>query len=163
MENSDRLKALKELRRPNVDVGFKTSQDFTEWQGRIAPFLNFSENYHRRFMDVAGKTFDVSGLPARRRFYRQLDSIIAQAITELERGLTPKREVQLTDEHGLWWFLTHGKSKVQLRFLGLLLSAFLIGLGFGSNHFFMSLYNLVKSSATPSTNSVLTTTMPTKK
>ena len=167
MDNSERLTALKALRRPKADTGFKTSQDFTDWQGRIAPLLNFSETYHSLFTDLVSKTFEVSGLPARLKFYRQLDGIIAQAITELERGLTPKRGIELTGDHGVWWFFTHCKSKVQVGFLawffGLIVAAFLLGLGLGSNHFFMRLYDLYVSSTKPAITSPLTTVDPTNK
>ena len=157
---------LKELRRPNMaNESWKSHEEFAEWQAKVTPLLNFNSIYHRSFQEIASKTL-IRGLSSDMyvNLLSQLDSIVAQAITELEHDLAPKpvsKQVavpMLTEEHGLWWFFLHCKSGTRLKFLGLLGSIFLLGLALGSNKFFMQLYNLVKSSTTPSTNQIVTTT-----
>lgn len=166
MDNSGRLKMLKELRRPNMaNETWKSHEQFGEWQAKVAPLLNFNSAYHRNFQELASKTL-IRGLSSDMyvNLLSQLDSIVAQAITELEHDLTPKPDPKqvavpiLTEEHGVWWFFWHCKSATRLKFLGLLGTVFLLGLALGSNRFFMQLYNLVRSSTTPSTSQIVTTT-----
>jgi hypothetical protein len=147
MATSDRLMLLNRHRRRNVDAGFRAPQDFTQWQMSIAPLLKFNRVYHNRFMDSATRAVAASGIQSRRPFYRQMDTIIAQAIAELEAGDAPKREMQVTGEPSVWRFFLQCKPSVQLKCVGLLggllLCAFLIGLGLGSNHVFTRVFSSV--------------------
>ena len=146
MDTSDRLMLLNRHRRRHVDAGFRTPQEFTQWQMSIAPLLKFNRVYHNRFMDSSTSAVAASGIQWRRPFYRQMDTIIAQAIAELEAGRAPKRQMQVTGEPSIWRFFLQCKPSVQLKCVGLLggllLCAFLIGLGFGSNHVFTRVFSV---------------------
>lgn len=126
----------------------------------IAPLLNFNRVYHSRFLDSATRAVAASGIQSRRPFYRQMDTIIAQAIAELEDGAAPKREMQVTGAPSIWGFFLQCKPSVRLKCVGLLggllLCAFLIGLGLGSNHVFSRVFSLVARPGTTFTNSPLT-------
>jgi len=150
------------MRQPSFRGSIQSRRDCLS---RIVPLLNFNEVYYSNAIevsDILGRP-DFSGMKYEHAFAR-MDSMVGQAITELEHGLTPmpepnpKVKFELTDEHGVWWFFWHSKSRTQLKFLAVLGSVFLVGLGLGSNQFFMRLYNLTRSSTAPSTNQVFTTT-----
>jgi hypothetical protein len=130
----------------------------------IAPLLKFNRIYRSRFLDSATRAVAASGIQSRRPFYRQMDTIIAQAIAELEAGKAPKRALQVTGEPSLWRFFLQCKPSVRLKCVGLLggllLCAFLIGLGLGSNHVFTRVLSLVARPGTASTNSTLTSDGP---
>ena len=160
MDTSDRLMLLKRHRRRNVDGGFRTPQEFTQWQMSIAPLLKFSRVYHSCFLDLATRAVAASGIQSRRPLYRQMDTIIAQAVAELEDGDAPKRAMEVTGAPSIRGYFLQCKPSVRLKCVGLLggllLCAFLIGLGLGSNHVFTRVFSLVARPGTTSTNSTLT-------
>jgi hypothetical protein len=127
MDTSHRLQELKALRRSRITKdGFKSREEFTEWQARVAPLLNFNAFYYDNFIQFSSKV-QLSGLSSGMYDYllSQLDSLMAQAITELELDLTPKPPpspaLHLTEEHGLFWFFKSCTTKTR----GWLVAAFI--------------------------------------
>lgn len=116
MKTDKRLSELRALRRPRMaEEGFPTREDFVNWLGRVGPLLNFSDSYYNAFQQAVPE-IQVRGLSTARyeHLLSHIDSIIAQAITELEFGITPKKDIVLDDKHGVWWFFSNCSAKTRL-------------------------------------------------
>src|SRR5438876_3240500 len=116
MTNDDRLLELRRQRELLRGREFRTSiQGRRDILSTIVPLLNFNEVHYSNAVPIA----DVLGRPGfSPSFYdhahAQIDSIVSQAINELECGVTPAPPstalvptAKLTDEHGLLWFWHH--------------------------------------------------------
>ena len=122
MTNEDRLLELRRQRDLLRGPEFRTSvQARRDILSLIVPLLNFNEVYYSNAVPVA----DVFGRPGfsfnfYNHAYAQIDSIVSQAINELECGVTPLPEStalvptsKLTDDHGLLWFWHHCSWRVR--------------------------------------------------
>ncbi len=91
MENTQRLKVLKRLRKEmRQSLGFMNVEARRDFLSQLVPLLNFNDVYYAnalRPVDILGRpNFSVN---AYEQSYAQLDSLVGQAITELEHELTP--------------------------------------------------------------------------
>jgi len=155
MTNDDRLLELRRQR------DFLRGREFrTSIQGRrdilavVVPLLNFNETYYANAMPAA----DILGRPGLssnlyNHAFAQVDSMVSQAITELEHGITPEPTAvalvatpQLTDEHGLLWFWHHCSWKVRWWLIakGIVVACLLMTAGFalGRINFFVEVWKL---------------------
>ena len=158
MTNEERLHQLRRQR------GFLRGREFrTSIQGRrdilavVVPLLNFSETYYANAMEAA----DILGRPGFSsnlydHAYAQVDSIVSQALNELELAITPSASApvvlvptpELTEEHGILWFWHHCSWQVRWWLIakvvvvaGLLVSA---GFALGRINFFVEVWKLWK-------------------
>ena len=159
MTPSQRLDALKRLRVPIRSDTWQTIEERRAWLAQIVPLLNFNSIYYTNALpaaDILGRPGFSSNMYDQRA--AQLESLIGQAITELEHGLTPtespkEREIALTDEHGLWWFFQHCTTKTR----GWMISIAAVILGgavtaayfAGRSHFISQAIDLWRKSSTP--------------
>ena len=162
MTNDDRLVELRRqrdfLRGPEFRTSVQARRDILSV---IVPLLNFNHVYYSNAVPIA----DVLGRPGfSSSFYdqahAQIDSIISQAINELECGLTPAPAdtplvptAKLTDEHGFLWFWHHCSWRVRWWLVAkiTLASAVIFGVGFclGRVNFFVQLWQLWHRAMTP--------------
>jgi len=127
----------------------------------IVPLLNFNEVYYSNAVPIA----DVLGRPGFSsnfydHAYAQIDSILSQAINELECGVAPAptstalvSTAKLTDEHGLLWFWHHCSWRVRWWLIAKVVLAasvvFAVGFGLGRINFFVQLWQLCKQAMAP--------------
>ncbi|MGB8472552.1 MAG: hypothetical protein WCE61_00550 [Candidatus Acidiferrum sp.] len=162
MTNDDRLLELRRqrdfLRGPEFRTSVQARRDILSI---IVPLLNFNEVYYSNAVPVA----DVLGRPGfSSSFYdqahAQMDSIVGQAINELECGLTPAAgemalvpTSKLTDQHGLLWFWHHCSWRVRWWLIAkaVLVSAVIFAVGFclGRVDFFVQLWQLWHRAMSP--------------
>ncbi|MBI3415092.1 MAG: hypothetical protein HY043_07200 [Verrucomicrobia bacterium] len=99
MTNTQRLETLKKLREALRDSAFRTSIQFRqECLEQILPLLNFNGFYYSNAIPVA----DILSRPgfSSMRYdhaFARMDSLIGQAIAELEHGLTPAPQTPFGD------------------------------------------------------------------
>ena len=154
MTNDERLAELRRQR------DFLRTREFRTIQGRrdtlavVVPLLNFNETYYANVMPAA----DILGRPGLsnnlyEHAFAQVDSLVGQAITELEHGLTPASSpvglvptATLSDENGLLWFWHHCSWKVKWWLIakGIVMACFLLAAGFalGRINFFVEVWKL---------------------
>jgi len=151
MKESERIKRLTAIKAiwqsGYASKGFKSHEAFLEWQAQIAPLLNFNDFYYSNFQEFASKVH-VKGLSTGMYEYllSVLDSLVGQAVAELEHRLTQPDDIELGDAHGLYWFWTHATNKTKMWLVMFIVGIWSIGLALGNSHFFMELYNLIKRS-----------------
>src|ERR1043165_6253554 len=113
MTPEDRLLELRRQRDFLRGSEFRTSiQARRDILGVVVPLLNFNYTYYANAMPAA----DILGRPGLssnlyEHAFAQVDSIVSQALNELELAITPDEPAtglvltpKLTDEHGLLWF-----------------------------------------------------------
>jgi hypothetical protein len=153
MDNTTRLKMLRELQLKNGLKDFATHHAFVQWQAKIAPFLNFNRFYHTNWIRLSGPA-SVPGLSAQGHaaLLSQMENIIGQAITELEYDLATKpipSAILLTDEQGVWWFFQHCTIKTRRwvvgSLIGLIVACVTSGYLAGRNHFVRQVIELWQS------------------
>lgn len=124
MTPAERAVELKQLRKRVQAYDLRRNlHERRDLLAAITPLLNFNEFYYSN----AVRATDLLSRPglssnAYEQAEAQLDVLIGQAVTELERNLTPPLPPQpglvptsaLTDEHGLWWFTQHCTGKTRL-------------------------------------------------
>ena len=162
MTNDDRLLELRRqrdfLRGPEFRTSVQARRDILSL---IVPLLNFNEVYYSNAVPVA----DVLGRPGFSsnlydHAYAQMDSIVSQAINELECGVTPAPAptalvptAKLTDEHGLLWFWHHCSWRVRWWLIAKAILAFAaifaVGFCLGRVNFFVQLWQLWHRAMTP--------------
>jgi hypothetical protein len=117
MKNPERASELKRLRKIIQEDGLRVEErERRNILGEIVPLLNFNSSYHINAQWCADM---LSREGLQNTTYEtceaRLDVIMGQAITELEKNLTPPLPSQpglvstpnLTNEQGLWWFIQH--------------------------------------------------------
>jgi hypothetical protein len=162
MTNDERLLELRRqrefLRGPEFRISLQGRRDILS---TIVPLLNFNEVYYSNAVPVA----DVLGRPGFSsgfydHAYAQMDSIVSQAITELERGVRPAPAspalvptAKLTDEHGLLWFWHHCSWRVRWWLIAkaVFVSALILAVGFGlgRTNFFVQVWQLFRQAMDP--------------
>lgn len=162
MTNDERLAELRRqhslLRSPQFRISVQGRRDILS---AIVPLLNFNDTYYANAVPIA----DVLGRPGfSSNFYdqafAQIDSIVSQAIAELQHGITVTKELQalvptakLTDEHGLVWFWHHCSWRVRWWLIAkaVIAAAVLIGIGFGLGriNFFVQVWQLWQKAGRP--------------
>jgi hypothetical protein len=162
MTSNERLLELRRQRDFLRGPEFRTSvQGRRDILSVIVPLLNFNEVYYSNAVPVA----DVLGRPGFSsnfydHAYAQMDSIVSQAINELECGVIPPSAstalvptAKLTDEHGLLWFWHHCSWRVRWWLIAKagLASAVVFAIGFclGRVNFFVQLWQLWHRAMTP--------------
>ena len=163
MTSAERAVELKRLRK-RVQAG-DLRCDLPERRDLLAaitPLLNFNAIYHSNALQAA----DLLSRPglssnAYDQAEAQLDVLIGQAVTELERNLTTPPPPQpglvptsaLTDEHGLWWFTRHCTIKTRLWMFGsavaILLTVTTAAYCAGRNQFISQVIDLWTQSTKP--------------
>jgi hypothetical protein len=144
MEDSVRLKMLKEHYPKNGINTFPKHSDFVEWQAKVAPLLNFNDLYYENWVKLS-RAASTPGLSSYtfKPLFSQMDNIILQATAELEYGLTKKPELTafvLTEEHNVLWFWSHCTWRVRWLIGGVLFAAFALGFTVGRINFFVKVY-----------------------
>lgn len=162
MTNEERLLELRRqrdfLRGPEFRAPLQGRRDIL---ALIVPLLNFNEVCYSNAVPIA----DVLGRPGFSssfydHAYAQMDSIVSQAINELECGVTPAPAstslvptAKLTDEHGLLWFWHHCSWRVRWWLVAKAALAvgviFAVGFGLGRINFFVQLWQLCRRAITP--------------
>src|SRR5438105_3179198 len=153
MNPNDRLIELQRQRDFLHSAEFhKSIQSRRDILSAIVPLLNFNDVYYSKALPVA----DVLGRPGfstafYEQHFAQMDSIVSQAIAELEHGITPvspSPALELTDEHGLLWFWHHCSWRVRWWLIAKAIAAVsvLLGIGFtlGRINFFVQVWKLWK-------------------
>ena len=132
MDNSERLKRLKK-RLQEFDASFESQEACVAWAAQTAPLLNFNDRYHRSFANSA-QCMDIRSLPSYTivRHSNNMKSVVLQAITELEHGLTlnkkPKSgEVNYPEKLTLRWLFVHVPVSFWLWVGGILLTVVAAG------------------------------------
>jgi hypothetical protein len=162
MTNDDRLLELRRQRDFLRGPGFRTSlQARRDSLSLIVPLLNFNEVYYSNAMRIA----DALSRPGFSstfydQAYAQMDSILSQAINELECGVTPTPAStslvptpKLTDAHGMLWFWHHCSWRVRWWLVAKVTLAagvvFAAGFGLGRINFFVQLWQLCRRAMAP--------------
>lgn len=154
MTDIERLEMLRELRSKNSLNCFKTHEEFVEWQGKVAPLLNFNQFYYNNFVRLSS-TASIPKLSSYtyRPLFSQMQNLIIQAITELEYELTPPSPTQssqtqttnlLSSDHNLLWYCCSASLHTRRELILFVLAIFSIGFLCGRNTFLRELYNLIK-------------------
>ena len=164
MTNDERLLELRRqrdfLRAPQFRIS--SPQTRRDILSLILPLLNFNEVYYSNAMPVV----DILGRPglSSSRYnhaFAQIDSIVSQAINELECGVTPAPAstsplvptAKLTDEQGLLWFWHHCSLRVRwwlvAKAVGVAGVIFAVGFGLGRTNFFVQLWQLWRQAIAP--------------
>ncbi len=161
MTNLERATELRRLR-ARVQTGDLRSdiQERRNLLASITPLLNFNEVYYSNALEVA----DLLARPgfssnAYEHAAARLDSLMGQAVTELQHELTPPAESAspavpaMTDEQGVLWFWHHCAWGIRWRIVALcataLLTAASFGFAFGRHNLFVQLFDLIQSSSSP--------------
>jgi hypothetical protein len=148
MTREERLAELKALRKSDILEAFKNRAEFADWQAQVAPLLNFNQFYYSNFVAAADVATDpnLSSYTINPMLAR-LDTLMKQAITELEHDLTLVEESSTQVANGsdldfaeicrrLRWkqWLTLGGGAIAI---------FLAGFFAGRFKFFQNLYDLI--------------------
>ncbi len=94
MNNEERLEALKRMKEAILSPPFRTSMaQRREWLNQVVPLLNFNSHYYSNAVPVA----DILSRPGfstskYEHAEARLQSLVGQAIAELEQSLTPAAE-----------------------------------------------------------------------
>ncbi len=85
MDNVTRLEMLRCLCPKRGAEALQTYRDVVEWQATVAPLLDFDRFYYSNFVRL-GRVISTPGLSSQSYdpAFRQMESIIGQAITDLE-------------------------------------------------------------------------------
>lgn len=158
MTNENRLLELKRqrdfLRSPTFRM--EPVQVRRDTLSVIVPLLNFNPVYYENALPVA----DILGRPhfsgtMYDHAFAQIDTLVGQAINELELGVVPQPVVvglvptaSLTDEHGILWFWHHCTytTKWWLAAKAIVVIGSIFGAGFavGRLNFFVQAWKLWK-------------------
>lgn len=148
MDKSQFIESLNILvNKPEIVNGFKSKQDVLIWGSQITPLLNFDSELHDKFAYFLsqvnilgrGKDFHMS-------LIKDMVKIVQSAIYKLET--TPNEDkVNTVNNHillppplvTLKWLLEHVPWKYWLLLVGLLISAFTLGIRFSETNLYKSL------------------------
>src|SRR5213080_3279818 len=123
MTNAERASELQRFRQQVQQGALRTElRARRDLLSRIVPLMNFNEVYHSnalQFADILSQEGFSSSMYD--SCEGRLDVLMGQAVTEPEHDLTPPPPPQpglvptpnLTDEHGLWWFIQHCTPKMR--------------------------------------------------
>lgn len=147
MNNVERLEKLRTSLR-EFDARFPTQEACVHWAAQTAPLLNFNRFYYQSFQNSA--TFiNFTGLSSYTLDpqLNNMRSMVVQAITELENGLTPSKKteekrVEYPARITAKWLNDHVPFHFWGWAIGILAAAFLTGVAIGSS-------NLYKDSIEP--------------
>ena len=141
MNNVERLEKLRTSLR-EFDTHFSTQEACVHWAAQTAPLLNFNRFYYQSFQNSA--TFiNFTGLSSYTLDpqLNNMRSMVVQAITELENGLTPNRKmeekrVEYPARITVKWLKEHVPFQFWGWALGILVAAFLTGVAVGSSNLY---------------------------
>jgi hypothetical protein len=135
---------IDDLERMPLDFAFYDQQSFIPWQGEVSALLGYNPKLQSDFQGAVNaiesqNPFDTDNLDTMASLQRPntvIRRILAQAISELalpEELLkqTAPTEFQLTNEHGILWFVTHCTWSVRWTLLSLIIGAALTVFGIG--------------------------------
>ena len=141
MGKSALIARLKELK-ATQDCGFKSQNDCISWANDVAPLLAFDENMQNSFLEKAAY-INTIGLSANLQgtALNFMVSILQQAIISLERGpianlAAQTVPLQLPERMTLAWLWHHVSPSVWGSFLGLLFTAFVVGIAFSQSQIY---------------------------
>lgn len=141
MDNPERLKRLKK-RLNEFEASFESQEACVAWAAQTAPLLNFNNNYYGSFTHSA-QYMNVPSLSSYTivPHANNMKSILLQAITELEHGLTSQRkektmEAKYPEKVTLSWLYSHVPMSFWFWAVGILLAVFVGGVNLGSSKFY---------------------------
>jgi hypothetical protein len=167
-ERHDKLEAL--LIRMPLDNMFYSEQAFIPWQGEVSALLSYNPKLQSDFQGAVNavetpEPFGIATLDTVAKLQRPnavMRRILAQAISELELPeelvkQTAPTEIHLTDEHGIFWFISHCTWGSRFTLIGLavpvLATVFFAGFRLGAIESVRNLYiqweNSLKSQPSP--------------
>ncbi|MEM6772829.1 MAG: hypothetical protein AAF597_19785 [Bacteroidota bacterium] len=142
--NTDVLDQLKALQKNRGDLhSFSSYEDFLVWSDSVAPLLAFNEEFYAKFEFWTDKVKS-----AHRRGRSNSDGIgeavgiVNQTIVHLELGLTQGTRTQETNELEfpqkvtVQWLIQHAPVSLWLYLIGLLFTAFILGVSFTKTPFY---------------------------
>jgi hypothetical protein len=133
---------------------------FIPWQGKVSALLGFNSKLQSDFQGAANSiehtiggqnSLGLDNLPNIQRANVTIRRIIDQAMSELELAVQFPEPLQpspsspsLTDENGIWWFISNSTVGVRwqliLAAIGICITVLLVGIGLGQTDFIRNLY-----------------------
>jgi len=158
MTREERARKLSEFRARIRSGEWRTDiQERRDLLSEVVPLLNFNEVYYSNAFPLA----DILGRPGfSSNMYEtteaQLDTILGQAIVELQHDLTPKEAsannsilLPLTEKEGVVWFLRNCAVSTHIKLWAMVGVICATAYALGRNDFFVQLVELVKKAVKP--------------
>jgi len=159
MPPDQRLKKLRALwSSMPICESFCVEAAFIPWQGKVSALLGFNSKLQSDFQGAAnsiehtiGGEDSLENLSNIQRANATIRRIMEQAMSELELAVqfpapsqAPPGLPSLTDENGIWWFISNSTVGVRwqliLAAIGICITVLLVGIGLGQTDFIRNLY-----------------------
>lgn len=173
MTRSERQKKLKQLWSIMQINQHGISDGFIGWQGQVVAVLGYNPILQAEFKEAV-KSIPESGYHEWRqggeKAYRNVCSLLSQAINELGIPEDSPIAPSLTNEHDIWWFIhqctMRSRIKLLLWLIGALVAvvgiAFGVGLKLGMNNWVRKRYVEIMTFTNPTPTASPTNTHPNK-
>lgn len=168
MPPDERLKNIRALwSSMPICESFCIESAFIPWQGQVSALLGFNPKLQSDFQGAAssiehtiGGEDSLESLPSIQRANSVIRRIMEQAMSELELAVqfpAPPQALpslpSLTDENGIWWFISNSTRGAQCRFalsaISIIAAFFVAGIGLGQTDFIRNLYIQIKNPQMP--------------